>query len=258
MIDTHAHLYLEQFANDIEQVVAEAQDAGVEKVLLPNIDSGSIDSMNRLVESNSQYFYPMIGLHPCSVGENVKEELKRVEKELDSSHHYIAVGEIGTDLYWDKTFWKQQQEAFNHQCKLALAYKLPVAIHCRESIDETIELIRPFAEKGLTGVFHCFTGTLDQARTITDLGFYLGIGGVATFKNGGLHAVLPFVDPNRLLLETDSPYLAPSPHRGKRNEPKYLTHILARLAEYLSIDSLTLDRLTSANAIRLFTKIRTT
>ncbi len=193
----------------------------------------------------------MIGLHPCSVKENYKEELKQVEAKL-SKGGYIAIGEIGTDLYWDKTFWPEQQEAFNFQCELALANQLPIVIHCRESIPETIELVKPWAKKGLSGVFHCFTGSLDQANEITNMDFYLGFGGVSTFKNGSMDKVIPFVNRERAVLETDSPYLAPTPNRGKRNEPAFIKLIAQKVAEFWDMDVEQVDAITTQNAKRLF------
>lgn len=250
MIDTHAHLYAEEFDDDTAEALTRALSVGVDTILLPNIDVESIHRMKRLVAESTQC-RAMMGLHPCYVKEDYLEQLKVIKSELDKGG-YIAVGEIGTDLYWDKTFWKEQQEAFVMQCEWAYEKKLPVAIHCRESIDETIELVRPFAQRGVTGVFHCFSGNLQQAQQVTDMGFYLGIGGVATFKNGGLDKVLPHVDRDRVVLETDSPYLAPVPHRGKRNEPAYLELIAERVAALWNTDRMEVDSITTANARRLF------
>lgn len=251
MIDTHAHIFLDQFDADLDSVIASARTAGISKILLPDIDSSTTDSMLEVSKKYPDFCLPMIGLHPCSVKENYKSELGHVEAEL-SRGGYIAIGEIGTDLYWDKTFWPEQQEAFNFQCELALANQLPVVIHCRESIPETIELIKPWARKGLTGVFHCFTGSLDQANEITEMDFYLGFGGVSTFKNGGMDKVIPFVNRERSVLETDSPYLAPTPHRGKRNEPAFIKLIAQKVAEFWDMDVEQVDAITTENAKRLF------
>ena len=251
MIDTHAHIYLEHFDEDIQNVLDQAEEAGVHRILMPNIDSSTVKAMNQLAEDNPDKLIPMMGLHPCSVKENYRDELKLVEEELRKGG-YLAVGEIGTDLYWDKTFWEEQQEAFNIQCELGLELELPVVIHCRETIDETIDLVRPWAEKGLSGVFHCFTGSLDQANSIIDMGFYLGIGGVSTFKNGGLDKVLPDVNKEFVVLETDSPYLAPVPFRGKRNEPSYLRNVAEKLALYWECSFKEVDEITTQNANRLF------
>ncbi len=251
LIDTHAHIFLEEFHEDVDEVIKRAIDEGVEKILLPNIDKDSIDDMLRLEEKYPDYCYPMMGLHPCSVKEDFETHLHIVEDWL-SKRDFIAVGEIGTDLYWDKTFWEQQKEAFNIQCELATKYDVPVAIHCRETIDVTIELVENFKNTNLTGVFHCFTGTVEQGKRITDLGFYLGIGGVATFKNGGLDKVIPELDANKLILETDSPYLSPAPERGKRNEPYKLKFVTAKIAEVLNLQVEEVAALTTKNANDLF------
>lgn len=251
MIDTHAHIYADAFDADRDAMIEQAQVAGVQKILMPNIDRESIAGMNELAKKYPGFCYSMIGLHPCSVKADYREELKTVETEL-AKGGYIAVGEMGTDLYWDKTFWEEQKIAFNIQCEWALHYHLPIVIHCRESIDETIELVNPWAVKGVRGVFHCFSGNLDQARRMMDMGFYLGIGGVSTFKNGGLDSVLPHVDRDKVVLETDSPYLAPVPHRGKRNEPAFLSLIAERLSEFWQMDANQVASITTANAKRLF------
>ncbi|WP_425391824.1 TatD family hydrolase [Ekhidna sp.] len=251
MIDTHAHIYLEHFEEDIDQVIERAQAVGVKKILLPNIDSTSIDSMLKLEEKYPDICYPMMGLHPCSVKEDFDNELKLVE-DWFSKRSFLAVGEMGTDLYWDKTFWEQQKEAFHFQCDLALKYDLPIVVHCRETIDETIELVAQYQGKGLQGVFHCFTGSVEQAKQITDLDFYLGLGGVSTFKNGGMDQVIPHLDRSKIILETDSPYLTPTPNRGKRNEPAYVDLVAAKVSEYLGISKSELDELTTANANALF------
>ncbi len=251
MIDTHAHIYLEQFSEDVDKVIQSALDARVSKILLPSIDSSTTERMMKLVEKYPDVCYPMMGLHPCSVKINYERELRHVENMLDE-HDFIAVGEIGTDLYWDKTFWKEQQEGFNVQCELALKYKLPIVVHCRESINETIELVKPWVEKGLTGVFHCFGGSQEQAEEINKLGFYLGIGGVSTFKNSGLDKLIPSLDKSRVVLETDSPYLTPVPHRGRRNEPAYVKLVANTLAELWETNLEEVDSITTINAKTLF------
>ena len=247
MIDTHAHIYLEHFEEDLDEVIKRARETGVKKILLPNIDSTSIESMLKLEEKYPDLCYPMMGLHPCSV----KKELKLVE-DWFSKRSFLAVGEMGTDLYWDKTFWEQQKEAFHFQCELALKYDLPIVIHCRETIDKTIDLVRQYEGKGLKGVFHCFTGSIEQGKQITDQGFYLGLGGVSTFKNGGMDQVIPHLDRSKIILETDSPYLTPTPHRGKRNEPAYVSLVADKVSEYLNMSKEELDTLTTANANALF------
>lgn len=251
LTDTHAHIYSEEFSSDRADMLARCQDAGVEKIYMPNVDHTSIDGMLEVESRNVGRCVAMMGLHPCSVKADFERELYQVEQWL-SKRSFAAVGEIGTDLYWDKTFWEQQKEAFNIQAGWALKFKLPVVLHCRESINETIDLLRPFASEGLTGIFHCFSGTLEQAREITAMGFNLGIGGVATFKNGGLDKVIPSVQLENIVLETDSPYLAPVPYRGKRNEPSYLALIAQRVADLREIPLARLGEATTANAKRIF------
>lgn len=255
MIDTHAHIYLEEFDNDLSNVIESAQSVGITNVLMPNIDSTTIERMLGVEDMFGGFCRSMMGLHPCSVKDDFEVELNLVEEWL-GKRKFIAVGEIGTDLYWDKTFFEQQKEAFRIQCEFALKYKLPIVIHCRNSIDENIELLDPFISKGLKGVFHCFGGTLDQAKKIIERGFLLGIGGVVTFKNGGLEKVLPHVDLENILLETDSPYLAPTPNRGKRNEPSYLS-LIAQKIESIHGDwnYPEIKEVTSKNAQLLFESI---
>lgn len=251
MIDTHAHIYAAEFDEDIDEVIQHAQDLGITKILMPNIDHESIDGMLALEEKYPNMCYAMMGLHPCSVKKDFQKHLYEVEEWL-SKRKFLAVGEMGTDLYWDKTHWEEQKEAFKIQCELALKYDLPIVIHCRETIDETISLVEDYADKGLKGVFHCFTGSIDQANRITKLGFYLGLGGVATFKNGGLNEVIPDLDKSKIVLETDSPYLAPTPNRGKRNEPSYVRLVGEKVAEYLKLSIKEVDELTTTNANALF------
>jgi len=252
MIDTHAHIYTEQFDGDTPQIIENAKIVGVKKILMPNIDESTVDVMLHLEESNPDFCYSMMGLHPCSVGRGVEKQLHFVEDWL-AKRSFKAVGEIGTDLYWDKSLFDQQKEAFNIQCDLALKYDLPVVIHCRESINETIELVTPFAEKGLTGVFHCFTGSVNQAKRIKSLGFYLGIGGVLTFKNSGLDKVIAEIGMEKLMLETDSPYLAPTPNRGKRNEPAFLRLVAEKLVMlFPDLSFSKVVEITTGNAQELF------
>lgn len=250
MIDTHAHIYLDQFEKDIDETLERSQEIGVEKIFMPNIDHTSIDSMLEL-ENKRDMCEAMMGLHPCSVGKDFEKELYIVEKWL-GKRKWSAIGEIGTDLYWDKSYWEQQQEAFKIQCNWGIEYDRPIVIHCRESIDETIEMVADLKVDNLRGVFHCFSGNLDQANRIMEMGFYLGIGGVATFKNGGLDKVLPLVSIENLLLETDSPYLAPVPHRGKRNEPGYLDLVVHRIAELKNMSVEDVKEATTKNAKQLF------
>lgn len=252
MIDTHSHLYAEEFDNDRPEVVERAKQVGVEKIILPNIDSTSLDRMLALERAYPNICYASIGLHPTSVDENVENELAFVKAELDRKN-YVAVGEIGIDLYWDKTFYKEQVRAFQQQVEWALERNLPIIIHVRNSHNETIEALRPYREKGLKGVFHCFTGGKVEAEDIFDLGnFLLGIGGVVTFKNSGLAESLIDIPLEKIVLETDAPYLAPAPHRGKRNEPSFLSLIADKLAEVYGVDKDTIIQTTTANAKQLF------
>lgn len=249
-IDTHAHIYLDEFSADREDMLQRAHDHQVERIYMPNIDHTSIDSMLEL-ESNHPNCVAMMGLHPCYVKKDFEKELYLVESWL-SKRKFAAIGEIGTDLYWDKTFWEQQLEAFKVQVNWAKHYQLPVVIHCRESLDETISIIEEMQDGRLRGIFHCFGGTVEQANRITKSGFLLGIGGVATFKKGGLDMVLPSCLVDHLVLETDSPYLAPVPHRGKRNEPSYIPLIAQRVSEIMKLDIEQLQVATTQNASKLF------
>ena len=249
-IDTHAHIYLPQFAEDLEKVVQNAIDRQVDKILLPNIDDSSIDSLFSLCDQYPNYFYPMLGLHPCSVRENYKEQLSIIESRL-TERTIIAIGEIGLDFYWDKTLIPQQEDAFLIQCKWAEDMNLPIVIHSRESIDRNIELLEE-NRFNINGVFHCFTGSIEQAQRIIDLGFYLGIGGVLTFKNSGLKQVLQRIPIEHVLLETDAPYLAPVPFRGKRNESSYVVDIGQCLAEVKDMTVKDVAKITTQNAKALF------
>jgi len=251
LVDTHAHLYLDGFDADRDEVVQRAQQAGVARVFMPNVDRASIDPMLEAELRYPGWALPMMGLHPCYVKKGFERDLYEVESWL-SRRPFPAIGEIGTDLYWDKTTWPYQQEAFVQQVRWAKQYRLPVVIHCRESLDETIALLEPLAGAGLSGVFHCFTGTRQQALRCIGLGFFLGIGGVATFKNGGLDLVLPEVPLESIVLETDCPYLAPVPFRGKRNEPSYLTYVAERVSQIKKIQLTELAEATAGNAQRLF------
>lgn len=251
-IDTHAHIYLDEFAADRTDMLQRAREQSVNRIFMPNIDHASIDSMLELESRSEGMCVAMMGLHPCYVKKGFEQELYRVEDWL-SKRKFAAVGEIGTDLYWDKTLWEEQKEAFTIQLNWAKQYKLPVAIHCRESINETLEILEFLQSKDLTGVFHCFSGDLEQAKRVIALGFCLGIGGVATFKNGGLDKVLPEIGLEHLVLETDSPYLAPVPHRGKRNEPSYIPLVASKVAE---IKKCTVEEVRTASTQRALALFR--
>ncbi len=251
MIDSHAHIYAPEFGGDRDAMLEKAFVGGVSRIYMPNIDSTSIEGMLALEEAYPGRCIASMGLHPCYVTADYERELATVESWLQK-RPFAAIGEIGLDYYWSVEFKAQQEEAFAIQVAWAKKYRLPVIIHCRNSFAETVELLRREGTEGLTGVFHCFTGTLDDAQQAIELGFLLGIGGVATFKNGGLDKVLPFVDARHLLLETDSPYLAPVPYRGKRNEPGYLSLIAQRVADLKQTSSAEIGRITTENALRLF------
>jgi TatD DNase family protein len=251
IIDTHTHLYLKQFNDDVDMVIARSINSGIDKFIFPAIDSSHMKEMHDLQNKYPSNIYLMSGLHPVYVKENYKEELDLVVQSLDN-HNYVAIGEIGIDLYWDKTFLKQQQEAFEFQIRLAISNDLPIVIHCREGFDEIFEILDAEKCTKLRGVFHCFTGTLDQANRAIRLGFKLGIGGVVTFKNGGLDKVINQIDLQHLVLETDAPYLSPVPFRGKRNESSYITYVLSKLSELYEISEIEIAKATTKNAIKIF------
>ena len=251
IIDTHTHLYSDQFKEDIDDVIAKAQEIGVKKFIFPAIDSSHFDSMHSLKNKYTDDIFLMSGLHPTDVKENYKDELNFVVKSL-KHHDYVAIGEIGIDLYWDKTFLKEQQDAFRVQIRLAIQYDLPIVIHCRESFDEIFEILEEENCDNLRGVFHCFTGNIDQAKKAIGLGFLLGIGGVVTFKNGGIDKFINQIDLKHIVLETDSPYLAPVPFRGKRNESSYIIYILEKLSELYQLPKEEIAYITTNNAEKMF------
>ncbi len=252
-IDTHAHIYADAFGEDTKAMVERALESGVREIYMPNIDHTSIESMLELEEKYPGHCIPMMGLHPCHVNENFEKELSIVEEWLEK-RKFSAVGEIGMDLYWDKTFGQQQREAFKIQIGFAKKYQIPIVIHNREAFEETITIVEQEKDEKLEGIFHCFTGTAAEAKRIVDLGFFMGIGGVATFKNGGLDKVIPEIGLDRLVLETDSPYLAPAPYRGKRNEPAYIPIIAEKIAGYLQISKEEVAAKTTKNANTVFRK----
>ncbi len=253
LVDTHAHLFENQFNDDLHEVLLRAQKEGVSSVLLPNIDLESMEAMHALSES-SDMCIPMMGLHPSSVKDSWKSDLLEIEKCLFASpDRYIAVGEIGIDLYWDKTFKTEQIEVFREQIRWAKALQKPVSIHVREAFNEVFEVLEQENDDSLTGIFHCFTGHIEQAKKILSFGgFKLGIGGVVTFKNAKIAEVLKQIDLSHLVLETDAPYLAPTPYRGKRNESAYLKEIAEKLADIYGVDYPTICRQTSENAEAIF------
>lgn len=251
IIDTHSHVYLPDFDNDLDEMIKRCRVAGVSKVLLPNIDIESIAQVKGLAANDNTMFFPMMGLHPCSVKEDADEVLQQIKEELDGGTYY-GVGEIGLDYYWDVTFKEKQIEAFKLQLQWAKEKKLPVSIHTRNALDDCIKCVTELKDENLRGVFHCFGGTVEQAKQITDLGFYLGIGGVVTYKNGGLDKVLPSIGIDHLVLETDAPYLTPVPFRGKRNEPAYLVHVAERISELCNVSTKDVNDVTTKNALSIF------
>ncbi len=251
LTDTHAHLYSEAFNEDRDVVIQNALDNGVKRFFIPAIDSTYTESMLALEESYPENVFLMMGLHPTHVKEDFREELRHVEKMLDSRTFY-AVGEIGIDLYWDKSWLKYQQEAFRQQIGLAKKHQLPIVIHCRDAFDEIFEVLEDEKSDDLFGIFHCFTGTMRQAQQAISYNMKLGIGGVVTFKNGKIDTFLDQIDLSNVVLETDAPYLAPTPYRGKRNESSYLLLVLEKLAQIYGLETAEVARITTANSKDIF------
>jgi TatD DNase family protein len=251
LIDTHSHIYSEDFNDDIEEVLQNAYNNDVKKIVLPNIDSGTIKRLLDLSNSYPHVCYPLMGLHPTSVSGDYKEELALVEYWLDK-HKFHGIGEIGIDLYWDRTYIEEQKEVFRYQINLAKSRKLPIVIHVRESFNEVYQIVKEEQDGSLNGIFHCFTGDNTEAQKIIDLGFLLGIGGVVTYKNSSLGLVLQNVDVNKLVLETDAPYLAPDPKRGRRNESAYLVYVAQKLSEIYQLSFKEIAEISTANARKLF------
>lgn len=253
LVDTHAHLYSKEFTSDFDEVVNRATKNGIEKILLPNIDQDSSERMHFLSQTYPHLFSPMMGIHPCYVEENWEAQIDWVKAQLASSNNYCAIGEIGIDLYWDKSLVEAQKQAFRSQIKLALTHQLPIVIHARDSFDEIFEIVDQENCEALTGVFHCFTGNLQQAEHVMNYGgFKMGIGGVLTFKNAGLDKVVKEIPLEYLVLETDCPYLPPVPFRGKRNESAYLVYIAEKLAEIHEKSLTEIKNATTANAKAIF------
>lgn len=253
LVDTHSHLFLEEFADDLPLVIERARQAGVSHIFMPNIDSTTLKPLLQVCEEYAEYCFPMIGLHPTSVGGNYRDELALVKQQLAIPHPFVAVGEIGMDLYWDKTFLREQREAFDLQLQWALDKNLPVVIHCREAFEEIYDVLLPYKATPLRGIMHCFTGTEEEARRILDFpGFLLGINGVVTFKKSSLPAVLKHLPLERMVLETDAPYLAPVPHRGKRNESAFVGDTMRKLAEIMGEAPEKVAQVTTENALAFF------
>ena len=253
LVDSHSHLFLEEFADDLPQVMQRAREAGDTHIFMPNIDSTTIESLLSVCAAYKEFCFPMIGLHPTSVNENYKKELDIVAGQLASSNGYVAIGEIGLDLYWDKTFLREQLLAFEKQVEWALEYHLPIVIHTREAFDYIYKVLQPYKETGVTGIFHSFTGTSEEAAKLLDFpGFMIGINGVVTFKKSQLPEVLKDVPLARIVLETDSPYLTPVPNRGKRNESARLKDTLIKVAEIYRESPEVVAEATSENALKVF------
>jgi TatD DNase family protein len=250
-IDTHTHLYLPEFDNDRDDSVSRAKQSGVIRMLMPNIDTGSVEIMMKAAERYKDYCLPMMGLHPTSVREDYLIQLEKLES-IFPEYRYIAIGEIGIDLYWDKTYIKEQISAFRRQISFAIKNSLPVVVHARESFPEVFSVLEEFSGQGLTGVLHAFSGTAEDAERAVKIGFMLGIGGIVTFRNSGLDKVLEKVTPYDLLLETDSPYLAPAPHRGKRNESSYICIINKKIADIYRMKEEEIADITCRNSESLF------
>ena len=251
IIDTHSHIYLPEFDADRDAMLMRAENEGINLILMPAVDEETYLAMLKTEENFPGQCVSMMGLHPCSVKEGYKQKLKKAEEYLEK-RRFVAVGETGLDFYWDKTFTKEQYESFQTQIEWAKHYNIPVVIHSRNSIDECISTIKENQQGDLKGVFHCFSGDKEQAKTIIDLGFYLGIGGVVTFKNSGLDKVMADIDMKSVVLETDAPYLAPVPFRGKRNECSYLKYVVEKLGEIKNVSKEEIEGITTKNAKELF------
>jgi TatD DNase family protein len=251
LVDTHTHLYSKEFAADIDKVIERAAAEGVEKFYLPAIDSTATASMLALEARFTGKCIAMMGLHPCYVKENYKDELQQVEEWL-GKRSFAAVGEIGLDHYWDKTYVKEQEEAFRLQVEWSIKYNLPIVIHTRNAMQETINIVKEYAHRGARGIFHCFGGSIESAREIIKAGFYLGIGGVVTYPKAGLAEVLEHIELEHLVLETDAPYLTPVPFRGKRNESSYLKYVVEKLAAIKNVPVEEIAAVTTANAEKIF------
>lgn len=250
--DTHTHIYSEKFLDDQKEMIDRAISSGVSRMFMPNIDLDSVDSMHLLAKNYPTNCFPMMGLHPCDVNQDYEKVLSEMSG-LINQREYVAIGEIGIDLYWDKTFVAQQEQAFRTQIEWAKKFDLPIVIHCREAFEEILAILDELNDEKLRGIFHCFTGTLAQAKHILNYGdFYLGIGGVVTFKKAGLDKVVEQLSIHDLVLETDAPYLAPTPYRGKRNEPSYIPHIAEKVAELLNLTLGEVAEITTQNSKTIF------
>jgi len=251
LTDTHTHLYYETDDTKRAELIQRCSENSIDRLFLPNVDASSVSLISSLVESYPDLCFPMLGLHPCSVKANWEDELKAI-KEAVQPQKIVAIGEIGIDLYWDKTLLKEQLQAFRNQIAWAKELKLPIVIHCRDAFNEVFEVLQQEQDENLRGIFHCFTGSVEQANKVIDLGFYLGIGGVVTYKNAGLDKVVAQMDLKHIVLETDSPYLTPVPYRGKPNESSYLIYIAQKVAELHQTDVETVASITTENSKTIF------
>jgi TatD DNase family protein len=251
LTDTHTHLYYETDDKKRIELINRCKENAVDRLFLPNVDVSSVPMVFSLVKSFPEICFPMLGLHPCSVKTDWKEELNKI-KEADHQHKIVAIGEIGIDLYWDKTHLTEQMQAFKAQITWAKSLKLPIIIHCRDAFNEVFDVLQQEHDENLRGIFHCFTGSIEQAQKVIDLGFYLGIGGVVTYKNAGLDKIVSKIALNHIVLETDSPYLTPVPHRGKPNESSYLIYVANKIAELHQTDLETVANITTENSRQIF------
>ena len=253
MIDTHSHIFESEFLDDLPEVITRAKEVGVQKIFLPNIDDTTVDAMLEVCRQYPGYCYPMLGFHPTSVDADALKKVKEMKKRITKGHPYIAIGEVGLDLYWDKTYIKEQKQVLEEQIQWALEEDLPLVIHCREAFPELFEVLRPYKETKLSGVFHSFTGTVEEAEELVGYTrFMIGVNGVVTFKKSTLPDALKIIPMERLVLETDSPYLAPVPFRGKRNETSYVKRVALKLAELYEMEIGEVERQTTENALKVF------
>jgi len=251
LIDSHCHIDIDDFDNDRKNVIERALNMGIEKILVPNVDSTSIEKIVKICDEFPNVCFPMNGIHPTSVNQNYIKELM-VFDEWMKKREFIGIGEIGIDLYWDKTYFEEQKKVFVYQLNVASELKLPVAIHSRNSLEEIIEIIKKESIKDIKGVFHCFPGNINQAKRVIDMGFNIGVGGVVTFKNSGMAKLVEELDLEHIILETDAPYLSPAPYRGKRNEPSYINIIAEKVAELKEITKIEVAKITTGNSLKLF------
>lgn len=253
MIDTHSHIFEPEFSEDLPEIIFRAREVGVTHIFMPNIDDTTVDAMLDVCRRYPDYCYPMLGFHPTSVDADALPKVSRMKDLLTEGHPYIAIGEVGLDLYWDKTWFKEQQRVLEEQIQWALEWDLPLVLHCRDAFPQLFEVLRPYRQTGLKGVFHSFTGTVDEALELVDYShFLIGINGVVTFKKSTLPEALVNVPLTRIVLETDSPYLAPVPYRGKRNETSYVKRVAVKLAELYGVEIGEVERQTTENALKLF------